>query len=112
MKVYPLEKYKFYFTGNKVIAVSTYEGKRVRGVAKADPRDAFDKEKGMKLAAARCNQKVAMKRFRRACAEHSKAYDAYCEAENRLNKMLDYAYDAREALNNADYEVKMLLRDM
>ena len=112
MKVYPLEKYKFYFTGNKVIAVSTYEGKRVRGVAKADPRDAFDKEKGMKLAAARCNQKVAMKRFRRACAEYSKAYDTFCDAKNRLNKMLDYAYDAREALNNANHEVSELLKDM
>ena len=112
MNVYPIEKYKFYFTNNKVIAISTYEGRRVRGIAKCDPRDGFDKEKGMKLAAARCNQKVALKRYRRAYGEHAKAYLAFCDAENRLNKMVDYVYDAKEALRNADYEVSQLLKDM
>lgn len=112
MKVYPLEKYKFYFTGNKVIAVSTYEGKRVRGVAKADPRDAFDKEKGMKLAAARCNQKVAQKRYRRAIQEHKRAYEVYCNTRDRLDKMIEYAFDAKEALRDANHEVDELLKDM
>ena len=32
-------KYKYYTAGNKVIAVSTYAGKTVKGVAKCDPKD-------------------------------------------------------------------------
>ena len=55
-------RYKYY-TNNKdvVVAVSSYAGKTVRGVAKCDPRDTFDIEKGKELAAARCNEKIAYK---------------------------------------------------
>ena len=56
---YSLSKYKYAQTGNKVIAISTYAGRTVRAVAKADPRDASSLEDGKKLAAARCNAKIA-----------------------------------------------------
>ena len=57
-------RYKYY-TNNKdvVVAVSSYAGKTVRGVAKCDPRDTFDIEKGKELAAARCNEKIAEKKI-------------------------------------------------
>ena len=72
---YPIEKYQFYTTKNKVVAVSTYAGKTVRGIAKADPRDNFDLEAGKKLAAARCAARIAMKRKSRAQKEFDKARD-------------------------------------
>ena len=49
--MYPLEKYKYYQAGNKVIAVSTFAGRTVRGVAKCNPKDNFDLEKGKMLPA-------------------------------------------------------------
>ena len=75
---YSLDKYK-YFTyydknGKKTVsAVSTYAGKTVKGYAKCDPRDTYDFEAGKRLAAARCNQKVAQKRARRAATKFAEA---------------------------------------
>ena len=53
-----------YFTNGKdtVVAVASYAGKRVRGVAKCSDKDEFDLAKGEKLAAARCNLKIAKMR--------------------------------------------------
>ena len=51
--MYPIEKYKFYTNGSRVIAVSTYAGKTVRGVAVCHAGDTFSLEKGKKLAALR-----------------------------------------------------------
>jgi len=53
-----------YFTNGKdtVVAVASYAGKRVRGVAKCSEMDEFDLAKGEKLAAARCNLKIAKMR--------------------------------------------------
>lgn len=66
MKKFSPDKYRYIVNGNTVIAISTYAGKTVKGVAKCDPEDTFDLEKGKKLAAARCNEKVCRKRLRRA----------------------------------------------
>ena len=53
-----------YFTNGKdtVVAVASYAGKRVRGVAKCSEMDEFDLAKGERLAAARCNLKIAKMR--------------------------------------------------
>ena len=63
---FSLDKYKFITHDNEVIAISTYAGKTVRGIAKLHPQDTFNLENGKKLAAARCNEKIAAKRFARA----------------------------------------------
>ena len=102
---YSLDKYRFYQAGNKVIAVSTYAGKAVRGVAKTDPSDEFDFEKGKKLAAARCNAKISKKRARRAQMKVQEAYTAYVNAVNYYNKMIDYYNDATEAFDKATIEM-------
>ena len=61
-----MSQYRFYDNGSKVVAVSSYAGRPVRGVAKCDPRDSFDIEKGRALAEARCDVKVAQKRADRS----------------------------------------------
>lgn len=64
--MFPIEKYHFIKTRNKIIAMSTFAGKTVKGVAKLNPKDEYDEEFGKRLAAARCNLKIAQKRCKRA----------------------------------------------
>ena len=109
---YPYEKYQFYFGNNKVVAVSTYAGRRIRGIAKCDPKDNFDKEKGMKLAAARCNLRVAEKRKKNAARRLNEAREIFSQAEEYAFDMEDYYHDARFALNEAKAEVEKLLKEM
>lgn len=114
-----LSKYKFYVPTNKdgspkgeVIAVSTYAGRYVRGVAKLNPLDEFDIEAGKKLAAARCNAKIAQKRAKRAQKKILEATQQRQEAERFYQKMLCYYSDATsewaEAVNRVDDFEKML----
>jgi len=74
--------YKYVITPNKVIAISTYCGRTVRGVAKCHPNDVFDEEIGKQLAAARCGKKIAEKRYKRARDK----YDWICEIVKAVNK--------------------------
>lgn len=106
---YGLDKYKFYVNGNKVIAVSTYAGRTVRGTAKCDPRDEFDLEFGEKLAAARCAYKIAEKRKARATAEYRKAAVAADEAAMHFNDMKQYFIDSVDQLDDAIEEIKKLV---
>lgn len=73
-----------------VVATSTYAGKTVRGVARCHPNDEFDMDKGIQLAVARCNLKVADKRQARACRKVKEAKLALYEAQVFLDKMRDY----------------------
>ena len=107
-----MAKYRFYDNGNKVIAVSSYAGRQVRGVAKCDPRDSFDKEKGMQLAEARCNLKVAEKRAVRSEVQYKKAIVALGQAERRLNDMKNYFDDSHEKLEVAKTTLNNLLSTM
>lgn len=111
--MFPISKYKFYTTpDNKTIAISTYAGKTVRGVAKTDPRDTFDAEYGKELAAARCALKIAKKREKRANRQVKKAADQMALAYANLEKMRRYRDDSVVAVNEAlfnlmDVEDKM-----
>ena len=95
-------RYKYY-TNNKdvVVAVSTYAGKTVRGVAKLDPRDTFDLEKGKALASARCNEKIALKRAERARQKYNKAIKECEKLEKIKEKMTNYYNESMAALVNA-----------
>ena len=104
--------YRIYETPNKVIAVSSFAGQTVRGVAKCNPADAFDLAKGQKLAEARCNAKVAEKRFKRAKRKCEETFKAYGEAVANHNRMVDYYNDSAAALNDAKEEVKAVVDNM
>ena len=103
-------KYRIY-TDNKrkVVAVSTYAGKPVRGIATCSPEDTFDLEKGTALAKAKCNMKVAEKRIERAELKHSIASAELDMALDRKNKMREYLDEAFDAYHEAMYEVTRLL---
>ena len=101
---YPLDKYRYYVAGNKVIAVSSYAKQPVRGVAVCHPDDTFDLELGKRIAAAKCNEKVAQKRMYRAQDKALAAGLALAKAQEEYNRMKDYYQDAYLAYNEAAME--------
>lgn len=79
--------YQIYTHDNEVLAVSTYAGRYVKGKAKCDPKDEYSKEHGIKLAVARCDEKIAKKRVKAAFAE----VQVLTEMLRDINSMLDDA---------------------
>lgn len=110
--MYPFEKYRYYTTGNKIIAVSTYAGKTVRGIAKCVEGDTFDMEKGKQLAALRCAEKIAHKRIDRAKRKSREAEAAIEAAEAYAEKMEEYVDDAYDELAEIEDTIEELLEDM
>jgi hypothetical protein len=103
---FPIDKYNFIQHTTKsgaeqIIAISTYAGRTVKGIATCSPADTFSVEAGKELAAARCNLKVAKKRAKRAQEKVESAAKELNVAERHYNKMIDYAADARLDLTNA-----------
>ena len=101
--------YRIYETPNKVIAVSSFAGQTIRGVAKCNPVDEFDSEKGMALAAARCGVKIAEKRCKRAYDKVDEAKAAIDAATAHLIDMLEYQANAEAMLNGAQFELEATL---
>ncbi len=112
MKNFPLSRYKFYFADNKIIAVSTYAARLVRGVAICHPNDEFDKEIGMRLAAARCNEKVARKRYARAQMKYIEACKARDEAIMQVDAMKEYMNDSFIAMNEAAQDCDNIIKQI
>lgn len=105
-------KYAYYVHGNEVVAVSTYAGKTVRGRAKCDPEDNFEVDTGKKLAAARCNERVASKRRARAEQKVKEAREQLAIAQRHLANMTDYYNDSVEAEKIAQAAVRDILTDL
>ena len=113
MKTLDMEKYSFYTDGkSKVVAVSTYAGKVVRGVAKCDVNDTFSLEKGKELAAARCNEKIAKKRFARAQNANMEILVEYARLMKKFQKVVNYKDDSQVAVTEAEKLVASILATM
>ena len=112
-----INKFKFHtyksITGTPVVvAISTYAGKSVKGRAKCAPSDGYDIEKGKKLAAARCAEKVANKRMKRAEQKHEEALIKFEQARRNLHKMSDYSKNSQLAYMKAKDETEEILKTM
>ena len=94
-------KYKIDEAKRTIVAMSTFAGKVVAGVAHCDPNDEFVIDDGKKLAAARCSVKIAEKRMKRAneCYAWAKECVEYWTAE--LEKMAHYKEDSTAAFEAA-----------
>ena len=103
------DRYKYVVTPTKIIAISTYAGQTVRGVAKCHPNDTFDEEFGKTLAAARCDVKVAQRRLRNAQKREEEAYEKCLAAEKQLDRMSEYVDDANYELSLAEIFLNTLL---
>lgn len=104
--------YRYVVTPNKVIALSTYAGKTVRGIAKCHPTDEFNEEYGKRLAAARCNRKIAAKRYERAFRKYRFMCEALKEVEAEFKKSCDYLRDAAAAEKEAILSVMDIRKEL
>lgn len=102
---YSLDRYKYYSHNNEVIAVSSFAGRTVRGTAKCNPNDEFDVQKGKELAAARCNEKVARKRLKRAAEKYKEAAKVADDAIAWYDRMKEYYMDSVDAYDEANAEL-------
>lgn len=108
-KKYKILKYKIFKNGNRVYAVSTYEGKNVRACASCDPEDEYNEEIGIKLAEKRCELKIAKKRAKYANEAMSKAVDELARAQAKVEKMNKFLTDANFDQDRIETELKELL---
>lgn len=106
-------KYRIYTNGkNIVVAVSSYGGEKVRGVAKCAPEDGFDLEKGKKLAIARCALKIAKKRVKALDEIVNDGYARVDEATKNLLNMIDRANEADMAKTEAAFTLDNILKEL
>ena len=96
-----MARYRFIETNNKVICISTYAKKIVRGVAKCSPNDNFNIEIGKKLAQLRCDEKIADKRANRALDKYLEAEDILAEAKAYYDDMRRYYLDSEHKHDKA-----------
>jgi hypothetical protein len=111
MKSFPIDGYRFYKHGNRIIAVSTYAGRVVRGIATCAEEDTYDEEYGKRLAAARCNYKVAVKRRERAFNKAVEAAANLERAQKQVEKYRSYLWDASNAVIDAGTEVDNIVME-
>ena len=114
---YPIEKYKFVKrtlkNGNiQIIALSTYGGKVVKGKATCAPDDTYDEEIGKKLAAARCEVKVAQKRYKRATIKRFAAEKEVNKQKLYLQNCQIYEMDSAYALDGAEADLKNIIKSL
>lgn len=96
----------------KVVALASYAGKPVRGIAKLNPGDEYSLSSGMELAAARCNVKVAEKRQARAYSKYQEARAKFLEANKYLEDMSAYYTDSVEAVKVAKSDLDNILNTL
>lgn len=115
---YPIEKYQIvvhqhpdYHT-TEILARSTYAGETVEGKAICHLNDTYDEDKGVKLAVARCAEKIAKKRKARAARLLKKAQDQLTMAQKYVTDMTAYHTDATAELAEAQADVADILATM
>ena len=96
----------------KIVALASYAGKPVRGVAKLNPTDTYNVSDGMELAAARCNLKIAEKRQARATAKYNEAIAKLDEARQYLEAMKHYYEDSTAAVEVAKSDLNEILNSL
>ena len=107
-------KYKFYKfhideKNKKVIAITHYAGRVIRGIAKCAPEDIFNLELGKRIAVARAEEKVAKAKARNAATKFLQASVAADAAEKRFDEMKQYYMDAIDQLDEAEEFLENLI---
>lgn len=90
------ERYNYIVNGNHIAAGAKFAGNWVWGYAKCHPEDKYDENFGKSLAAARCNQKIAELRYKRAMEGYRRKYNELMRAQATFDGACDYlgkAYD-------------------
>lgn len=117
---YPIEKYNIIvhqhkdYNTTEIIAYSTYAGKVVKGNAICHEEDTekYNEEKGVKLAVARCAEKIARKRKARAAKLLKKANAQMALAQKYVDDMTHYYNDACAEVEEAQAELADIYHKM
>ena len=113
MKHFKNPTFEFHTDGHsKVIAVSSFAGQTVRGVAKCAPNDEFDLEYGQALAAARCAEKIARKRKARATRLLKHAKEQLAMAQKYVDDMTSYFDGASQEVIDTKADTEAILAKM
>jgi flagellar motility protein MotE (MotC chaperone) len=103
--------YKYYYLENgDVIALSHFAGKTVKATAYLKDGDTYNREIGEKVAAAKCNEKIAGLRYRRAVRMVNEAVAAYEKAKRELDNMIEYRERSYGEWNTAQDELVELIK--
>lgn len=86
-----MQKYKFHIDrdSRKVICITKYHGKTIRGIAKCSENDAWDVEKGKKLAFQRCYCNFLTKQLQYLSSCESRAEGEYQRAKRERDKIVE-----------------------
>ena len=101
-------KYKFYTNDKKVIAVSTYAKKNVRGVAVCSKDDNFDVDFGMKLAKIRCDKRINEKRLKylnNKVKDVNTIIDYFISERSKMINIINETYDTITNLNQEENDL-------
>lgn len=98
-------------TSTRIVAVSKFAGQTVKGYADCREGDVFDLEYGMNLAAARCAEKIAAKRCKRAYSKVDEAKAEMDAAILKLRKAMQYERDAEQRYNDAALELAEIVAE-
>lgn len=105
--------YKYVTDGKTYVsAISTYAGQEVKGTAKCAPADKFDFTKGAKLAAARCEYRVSLKRNKRAKRKVKEMRALLKETSNKSQKAEIYCKDSYTAVDIAKRNLATVLGEV
>ena len=105
-------RHQTFNTGNKIIVVSHYAGKAVKGYAKCSPVDTFSYETGKDLATLRCDEKIAKKRIKRAQMRLAEAQEAFSAAQKQLLDMQSYLTESKAELTTIQTTLKQMEADL
>ena len=104
-------KYRYYTNGkNIVVAVTSYAGQTIRGVAKCNEQDEFNLETGKELAAARCAVKIAKERMKYTYSER-KIWQKFLNQDVAQYEKWDDKYrDALEIKRQANEKLEDIVK--
>ena len=100
-------KYRIYTANHDrtVIAVSSFAGKTVKGIAKCDPKDDPNIEKGIELAILRCDEKISTKKVARGIMKVKAAEAEVAAANKKLANAQEYLIDSENKLFDASQKL-------
>lgn len=106
-------KYRYYTNGkNIVVAVASYAGQTIRGVAKCSEQDEFDLEIGKELAAARCAVKIAKAREIFTKSQRDMWQDILARYTTMYERWDDKHLDAIEIKKQAEAKLNDIMKGL
>lgn len=98
--------FKFFNDGKgKIIAVSYFNKKAVKGIAKCCENDKFNEDVGRELAAERCTVKVLKKKTKKAAEKYLNSLIMADRAERKAKKLLKYYCKVANELHEAETQL-------